>query len=146
MAFPPQFLDELRHRVSLSSLVGRKVKLQRAGREWRAPCPFHQEKTPSFYVNDQKAFFHCFGCGAHGDSVGFLMRHDNLSFVEAVEALAVEAGMEVPKPTEAERQRYEQHKTLHEVLEIATQYFEAQLRTPRGPAGAGVSARARVER
>jgi DNA primase len=132
MAFPPQFLDELRHRVSLSSLVGRKVKLQRAGREWRAPCPFHQEKTPSFYVNDQKGFFHCFGCGAHGDSVGFIMRHDNLSFVEAVEALAVEAGMEVPKPTEQERQRYEQQKTLHEVLETATQYFEAQLHEPAG--------------
>jgi DNA primase len=132
MPFPPQFLDEIRTRVTLSSLVGRKLRLTRAGREWRAPCPFHKEKTPSFYVNDQKGFFHCFGCGAHGDVVGFLMRHDNLAFPEAVEALAAEAGLEVPKPTEAERHRYEKQKTLHEVLEAATLFFEEELRKPAG--------------
>ena len=132
MAFPPQFLDEIRARVPLSALVGRKVKLQKAGREWRAPCPFHKEKTPSFYVNDQKAFFHCFGCGAHGDAVGFVMRHDNLSFLEAVEALASEAGLEVPKPTEQERQRYEAQKTQHEILETVTLWFEEELRKPSG--------------
>ena len=132
MAFPPQFLDEIRARVSLSGIVGRKVKLTRAGREWRSPCPFHKEKTPSFYVNDQKGFFHCFGCGAHGDAVGFLMRHDNLSFLESVELLAAEAGMEVPKPTEAERHRYEAQKTQHEILEAATAWFEAELYRPAG--------------
>jgi DNA primase len=132
MAFPPQFLDEIRARVPLSALVGRKVKLTRAGREWKCPCPFHKEKTPSFYINDQKGFFHCFGCGAHGDAVGFTMRHDNLSFLEAVEALAAEAGLEVPKPTEQERHRYEAEKTQHEVLEFATLWFEEQLRKPAG--------------
>ncbi len=132
MAFPPQFLDEIRARVPLSGLVGRKVKLTRAGREWKSPCPFHKEKTPSFYVNDAKGFFHCFGCGAHGDAVGFLMRHDNLSFLEAVESLAAEAGLEVPKPTEAERSRYEAQKTQHEILEAATAWFEEQLHKPAG--------------
>ena len=132
MAFPPQFLDEIRARVPLSGLVGRKMKLQRAGREWKTPCPFHKEKTPSFYVNDQKGFFHCFGCGAHGDAVGFVMRHDNLSFLEAVEALASEAGLEVPKPTEQERQRYEAQKTHHEILETVTSWFEEELRKPAG--------------
>jgi DNA primase len=132
MAFPPQFLDEIRARVTLSALVGRKVKLTRAGREWKSPCPFHKEKTPSFYVNDQKGFFHCFGCGAHGDAVGFLMRHDNLSFLEAVEQLAAEAGLEVPKPTEADRTRYEAQKTQHEILEAATAWFEDQLHKPAG--------------
>ncbi len=132
MAFPPQFLDEIRARVPLSSVVGRKVRLIRAGREWKSPCPFHKEKTPSFYVNDGKGFFHCFGCGAHGDAVGFLMRHDNLSFLESVELLAAEAGLEVPKPTEAERQRYEAQKTQHEILEAATAWFEAELRRPAG--------------
>jgi DNA primase len=132
MAFPPQFLDEIRARVPLSSLAGRKIKLQKSGREWRAPCPFHKEKTPSFYINDQKGFFHCFGCGAHGDAVGFVMRHDNLSFLEAVEALAAEAGLEVPKPTEQERQRYEAQKTQHDILEAATLWFEEELRKPSG--------------
>ena len=132
MAFPPQFLDELRARVPLSGLIGRKVRLVRSGREWKSPCPFHKEKTPSFYVNDSKAFFHCFGCGAHGDAVGFLMRHDNLSFLEAVEQLASEAGMEVPKPTEDERNRYEAQKTQQEILEAATRFFEEQLYKPAG--------------
>ena len=132
MAFPPQFLDEIRARVPLSGLIGRKVRLTRAGREWKSPCPFHKEKTPSFYVNDAKAFFHCFGCGAHGDAVGFLMRHDNLSFLEAVDQLAAEAGIEVPKQTEDERNRYEAQKTQHEILETATKFFEEQLYKPAG--------------
>jgi DNA primase len=134
MAFPPAFLDELRARVPLSELIGRKLRLQRAGREWKAPCPFHNEKTPSFYVNDQKAFFHCFGCGAHGDVVGFLMRHDNLSFLDAVEQLASLAGLEVPRPTPQERHRFERQKTLYDVLEAACAWFEQQLRAPHGRA------------
>src|SRR5579875_833619 len=88
MAFPPGFLDELRSRVSLSGLVARRVKLERRGREFAGLCPFHNEKTPSFYVVDDKNFFHCFGCGAHGDVIGFVMRADHLDFVEAVEKLA----------------------------------------------------------
>jgi DNA primase len=137
MAFPPAFLDELRARVPLSEVIGRKLRLQRAGREWKAPCPFHNEKTPSFYVNDQKAFFHCFGCGAHGDVVGFLMRHDNLSFPDAVEQLAGLAGLEVPRPTPQERQKFERQKTLYDVLESACAWFEQQLRAPHGRAALG---------
>jgi len=81
---PPGFLDELRSRTSLSGLIGRRVKLVRRGREYAGLCPFHHEKTPSFYVVEDKSFFHCFGCGAHGDAIGFVMRADNLDFIEAI--------------------------------------------------------------
>ena len=93
MTLAPAFLDELRARTHLSSLIGRTTKLQRAGREWKACCPFHDEKTPSFTVNDAKGFYHCFGCGAHGDAIAFLMRAEGASFPEAVERLAAEAGL-----------------------------------------------------
>jgi DNA primase len=134
MAFPPGFLEELRARVPLSEVVGRRLRLVRAGREFKAPCPFHNEKTPSFTVNDQKGFFHCFGCGAHGDVIGFVVRHDNLSFLEAVEALAAQAGLPVPQATPEERRKYERRKTLHDVIELAARWFEQQLRTPAGTA------------
>src|SRR5579883_3132457 len=132
MTIPPAFLDELRARVPLSDIVGRRIRLQRAGREWKAPCPFHAEKTPSFYVNDQKSFFHCFGCGAHGDAVGFLMRHDGLAFPEAVEQLAGLAGMEVPKPEPEEHRKYDRLKALADALEAACKWFEAQLHASAG--------------
>ena len=135
MAFPPQFLEELRTRLALSDVVGKRMRLIRAGREYKAPCPFHHEKTPSFYVNDQKGFFHCFGCGAHGDIIGFVMRHDNLAFPEAVEALAGEAGLPVPRATEEDKQRYERRKTLHDLVEQAARWFEQQLYAPVGRAG-----------
>src|SRR5258705_13528988 len=96
MALPPGFLDELRSRISLSGLIARRVKLVRRGREFAGLCPFHHEKTPSFYVVEDKSFFHCFGCGAHGDAIGFAMRADNLDFIEAVEKLAGEAGAVCP--------------------------------------------------
>src|SRR6476620_5871630 len=107
MAFPSGFLDEVRSRVSLADLVGRRVRLTRRGREQGGLCPFHNEKTPSFYVVEDKGFFHCFGCGAHGDAIGFLMRADNLDFIEAVERLAGEAGIAVQKQTRGERDRAE---------------------------------------
>ena len=132
MTIPPAFLDELRARVPLSDIVGRRISLQRAGREYKAPCPFHAEKTPSFYINDQKSFFHCFGCGAHGDAVGFLMRHDGLAFPEAVEQLAGLAGMETPKAEPEETQKYDRLKKLADALEAACKWFEAQLRAPVG--------------
>jgi DNA primase len=132
LTIPPAFLDELRARVPLSDIVGRRIALQRAGREYKAPCPFHAEKTPSFYINDQKAFFHCFGCGAHGDAVGFLMRHDGLAFPEAVEQLAGLAGMEMPKSEPEEAQKYDRLKRLADALEAACKWFEAQLRAPAG--------------
>jgi DNA primase len=127
MAFPPQFLEELRAQLALSDVVAKRLRLIRAGREYKAPCPFHNEKTPSFYVNDQKGFFHCFGCGAHGDIVGFLMRHDNLTFPEAVEQLAAEAGMVVPQSTPEERKRFERQKSLHDLVEATCRWFEQQL-------------------
>jgi DNA primase len=135
LSISPAFLDELRARVPLSDIVGRRIALQRAGREYKAPCPFHAEKTPSFYINDQKSFFHCFGCGAHGDAVGFLMRHDGLAFPEAVEQLAGLAGMEMPKPEPQEAQKYDRLKKLADALEAACKWFEAQLRAPTGRDG-----------
>ncbi len=132
MAFPPGFLDELRSRISLSGLVGRSVKLVRRGREYAGLCPFHHEKTPSFYVVEDKSFFHCFGCGAHGDAIGFVMRSDNLDFIEAIEKLAGEAGLAVPRATPQERERAQQQKTLLEALEAAAAFYEACLASPAG--------------
>jgi len=132
MALPPGFLDELRSRVSLSGLIGRRVKLARRGREYAGLCPFHHEKTPSFYVVEDKFFFHCFGCGAHGDAIGFVMRADNLDFIEAVEKLAGEAGLVVPQSTPQERERAQRQKTLFEALEAAAAFYEARLWAPEG--------------
>ncbi len=127
MAFPPQFLDELRARAPLPEIIGRKVKLTRRGREYVGLCPFHNEKTPSFTVNEDKGFFHCFGCGAHGDVIGFVMREANMSFPEAVERLAGEAGLAVPVSSPEERERAERAKSLYDVVEAATAWFEGQL-------------------
>src|SRR5215472_548427 len=132
MAMPPGFLDELRSRTSLSGLIGRRVKLVRRGREYAGLCPFHHEKTPSFYVVEDKSFFHCFGCGAHGDAIGFVMRADNLDFLEAVERLAGEAGLEVPEASGAERVEAQRQKTLFEALEEAARFYERQLWGPAG--------------
>lgn len=132
MAFSPQFLDELRARVGLVSVIGKRVALKRAGREHSGLCPFHNEKTPSFTVNEEKGFYHCFGCGAHGSVFDFVMETENLSFPEAVERLAAEAGMEVPQDSPEERARSERAKGLYDVLEAAALYFEKQLRMPEG--------------
>jgi DNA primase len=132
MAFPPGFLDELRSRISLSGLIGRSVKLVRRGREYAGLCPFHHEKTPSFYVVEDKSFFHCFGCGAHGDVIGFVMRADNLDFIEAIEKLAGELGLAVPRATPQERERAQQQKTLLGALEAAAAFYEARLASPAG--------------
>ncbi len=131
MSIPPRFIDDLRDRLSLSEIVGKRVKLTRSNREYKGCCPFHHEKTPSFYVNDEKQFYHCFGCGAHGDAVGFVMQSDNLSFIEAVQSLAALAGMQVPEqsPREIEKARIE--KSLHSLLEETCQWFEARLREGR---------------
>ena len=135
MAFPPRFLDEIRARLSCSEVIGRRVRLVRKGREHSGLCPFHNEKTPSFTVNDDKGFFHCFGCGAHGDVIGFAMKIDNLTFPEAVERLAGEAGLEMPQQTPADRARTEVETTLYDVVEAACAWFEGQLRGPAGRAG-----------
>src|SRR2546430_15699450 len=132
MAFPPGFLDELRARISLAELVGRRVRLTRKGREHAGLCPFHNEKTPSFYVVEDKGFFHCFGCGAHGDAIGYLMRADNLNFIEAIERLAAEAGLQVPQSTPQERERAQRQKTLLEALAAAADFYEQRLGSPAG--------------
>src|SRR6266566_10131374 len=132
MAFPPGFLDELRARVPLGSLVGRRVRLTRKGREHAGLCPFHNEKTPSFYVVEDKGFFHCFGCGAHGDAIGYVMRADNLDFIEAIERLAAEAGLAVPQQTPQERERAQRQKTLLEALAAAADFYEQRLWSSAG--------------
>src|SRR5436305_15322439 len=105
MAFPPRFLDELRQRLSRADIVGRRVRLTKRGREYVGLCPFHNEKTPSFAVVEDKGFFHCFGCGAHGDVIGFAMQSGGLGFREAVDSLAGEAGRGVPKSKAQEPER-----------------------------------------
>jgi len=132
MPLPPAFLDELRARLPLSGIAAKKLRLQKAGREFKACCPFHNEKTPSFYINDDKQFYHCFGCGAHGDVIGWTMRMDGLSFPEAVETLAAQAGLAVPKDTPVERERYDREKRLYQLLEKTTLWFEQQLFEPSG--------------
>ncbi|MBX6374720.1 MAG: DNA primase, partial [Acetobacteraceae bacterium] len=123
MALPPAFLDELRARTPLAALIGRRTRLTRAGgRNWKGCCPFHQEKTPSFYVYEDH--FHCFGCGAHGDAVSFVMRAEGASFPEAVERLAAEAGLEVPKASPAAAERERRARRLHGVLAAAAAAFE----------------------
>lgn len=130
MSLSPRFLDELRSRVTLSDIVGQSVRLTRAGREYKGCCPFHKEKTPSFTVNNDKQFYHCFGCGAHGDAIGFLMQDKGQSFIEAVENLAARAGIEVPKATPQERQKEEKRKDLHQLMDAATAFMQDQLESP----------------
>jgi DNA primase len=136
MAFPPQFLEELRNRINLASLIGRKVRLVKRGREYSGLCPFHNEKSPSFTVNEDKGFYHCFGCGAHGDAVSFEMQASHLSFPEAVERLAAEAGLEPPRATPQEREKAKRQATLYDVIEAACAFFQQQLREPGGQTGA----------
>jgi DNA primase len=135
MAFPPRFLEELRSRVPLAAVVARRVKLVRKGREYHGLCPFHNEKTPSFTVNEDKGFYHCFGCGAHGDAIGFEMQAGRLSFTEAVEKLAAEAGLEVPAASPEERRVEARRASLHDAMEAACAFFERQLKTAGGRPG-----------
>lgn len=128
MSFTPQFLDEIRARVSIADIVGKRVKLQRRGREWIGLCPFHNEKTPSFSVVEDKEFFHCFGCGAHGDVIGFVMRTQSLSFPETVEKLAGEAGLALPVTSPEDRQKLEARGGLLKALEAACAWYEHRLR------------------
>src|ERR1700759_1326428 len=93
---PQSFIDELIARADIVEVIGLRVPLKKAGREYKACCPFHGEKTPSFWVSPDKQFYHCFGCGAHGTAVGFLMAYDRLSFPEAIEELATRYGLSVP--------------------------------------------------
>ncbi len=134
MSFPPSFLEEIRSRLSLSEVIGQRIKLTRAGREFKGCCPFHNEKTASFTVNETKGFFHCFGCGAHGDVISFVMQNDRLSFHETIEILANKAGLDVPQFSPQEVAKAQQQKTLHQICETAAQWFEQQLHSTAGRA------------
>ncbi|QCO57037.1 DNA primase (plasmid) [Pseudorhodobacter turbinis] len=146
MSLPAGFLDELRTRVSLSQVVGRKVvwdvrkSNQGKGDMW-APCPFHQEKSPSFHVDDRKGFYYCFGCHAKGDALSFVMETENLGFMEAVELLAREAGMPVPAKDPIAAKKADRRSQLAEVMEEAVKYFRLQLKT-----GGGQTARDYLDR
>lgn len=142
MALPPGFLDELRTRLSLSDVVGRKVmwdtrKSNQAKGDMWAPCPFHQEKSASFHVDDRKGFYYCFGCHAKGDAISFVRETENVGFMEAVEILAGEAGLQMPARDPRAREKADRRSQLHEVMEIAVQFFRLQLQT-----GAASDARA----
>ena len=141
MRYPPQTLEEIRARLPASAVVGRKVRLKKAGREWKGLSPFNAEKSPSFFVNDQKAFYHCFSSGKHGDIFTFLMETEGLSFPEAVERLASEAGVALPKESREARREESRRQSLHDVVELAAQFFEATLQSR-----VGVKAREYLER
>ncbi len=132
MAIDSQFLDELRARVKPADVIGRCTRLTRKGREFLGLCPFHNEKTPSFYVYDDH--YHCFGCGAHGSVIDFVMQTEGLEFREAVEKLAAEVGLDLPAETPEARRRAERQKTLIDVMEAACRWYERQLRLPEGRA------------
>jgi DNA primase len=137
MRFTPHFLDELRARLPVSEVVGKRVKLKRAGKEWKGLSPFHQEKTPSFTVNDQKGFYHDFSSGKHGDIFGFVMETEGVGFSEAVERLASMAGVPLPAAT-PEAARYEQRRrTLYDVMDLATKFFAETLASRVGAKARG---------
>jgi DNA primase len=133
MSLSTAFLDELRARTVLSAVIAPSVKLIRAGREWKACCPFHNEKTPSFTVNDDKGFYHCFGCGAHGDAIRFLTDNGGMPFMDAVKELAAKAGLDVPAPDPQSRERAERTATLTDVMAEVAKWYAEQL---NGIAGA----------
>ncbi|MGB1361573.1 MAG: DNA primase [Alphaproteobacteria bacterium] len=127
MAVDSRFIEDLKSRLTLSNIIGRKVKLTRKGNRHLGLCPFHGEKTPSFNVTDDKEFFHCFGCGEHGDAISFVQKTEGVTFMEAVSILANEAGMKMPVLTQEEVQKQETRASLYEVAESACQYFQKEL-------------------
>lgn len=146
MSLPPGFLDEIRNRVPISRVIGKKVtwdlrKSNQARGDWWAPCPFHQEKSASFHCDDQKGFYYCFGCQAKGDAIGFLREHDGMDFMDAVKMLAAEAGLTMPEPDPRQRERTDRRSQLLEVTEAASRWFRLQLQT-----GAAAEARAYLDR
>lgn len=145
MSLPPGFLDELRNRSSISQVVGRKVmwdmrKSNQAKGDMWAPCPFHQEKSASFHVDDKKGYYYCFGCQAKGDALGFIKETENVSFMEAVEILAREAGMTMPARDPQAQKTADRRSQLAEVMEQAAQFYRLQLKT-----GAGAAARSYID-
>src|SRR6476659_9401072 len=127
MRVPPQFLDELRARLPVSEVVGRRVKLQKSGREWKGLSPFNKEKTASFFVNDQKQAWFDFSSGKNGSIFDFVMLTDGVTFPEAVERLAQMAGVPLPKISREDEAREARRKTLHDVVELAAKFFQVTL-------------------
>jgi DNA primase len=127
MAFPKEFLHQLKTQANIVSVLGKRMKLTRKGREYEGLCPFHGEKTPSFTVNAEKGFYHCFGCGAHGDSLHFIVEFDKLPFAEAVRVLAGETGMAVPVLSKENQAQYDRNQRLVDACREAMQFFRQQL-------------------
>jgi len=125
---PQTFIDDLLNRIDIVDIIDHDVPLKKTGRDYSALCPFHTEKSPSFTVSQEKQFYHCFGCGAHGSAFGFLMNHRGLSFVEAIEEAAHSVGLEVPHegPLTATKTDY---SPLYDTLDRAQQFFVQQLKT-----------------
>jgi DNA primase len=137
MRFTPQFLEELRARLPVSEVVGRRVKLKKAGREYKGLSPFQQEKTPSFTVNDQKQFYHDFSTGKHGNIFDFVMETEGVSFPEAVERLASMAGLPLPAVTPDAARHEQRRKTLYDVMELAAKFFADTLASRNGAKARG---------
>jgi DNA primase len=137
MRFTPQFLDELRARLPVSEVVGKRVKLRKAGREWKGLSPFNKEKTPSFFVNDQKTMWFDFSSGKNGNIFDFIMLTEGVTFPEAVERLAAQAGVPLPVMTREAAEHEERRKTLHDIVELAAKFFEATLASRNGARGRG---------
>ncbi len=130
-----RFIDELRARVSIADVVGAKVKLTKKGREYQGLCPFHNEKTPSFTINESKGFYHCFGCGAHGDIIKFEMNANGLPFMDALQKLAHQANLQMPHLSPKDKKDEEERKSLYDIMESACTFFERELRMPDGATG-----------
>jgi DNA primase len=145
MKFTPEFLEEIKARLPASQIIGQRVKLKKQGREWRGLSPFNSEKTPSFYVNDQKQFYHDFSSGKHGSIFDFLMETEGLSFPEAVEKLAREAGLDLPRQDAQSVAREKARASLHEVLAFAAEWFERNLNEPQGARARGYLADRRLD-
>src|ERR1700752_3716333 len=137
MRFSPQFLDDLRARLPVSEVVGRRVKLKKAGREWKGLSPFQQEKTPSFTVNDHKGFYHDFSSGKHGNIFDFVMETEGVSFPEAVERLASMAGGGVPGGRPHAARQEQRRRTLYDVMELAAKFFADTLASRNGAKARG---------
>jgi len=149
MSLPPGFLDELRNRTSLARVVGRKVawdlrKSNQGKGDFWAPCPFHQEKSASFHVDDKKGYYYCFGCHAKGDAVTFLREAENMGFMEAIEVLAREAGMQMPARDPVAAQRADRRSELAGVMEEAVRFYRLQLKTQAGAAARDYLARRKL--
>ena len=128
-SIPHGFIEDLLARIDIVDVIEPRLKLKKAGQNYQGLCPFHNEKTPSFSVNQAKQFYYCFGCQESGDALKFLMEHDHIDFVQAVESLAAMVGMEVPREHDNTTPEHrERRKSLYEILLNACAYYKAQLR------------------